>query len=151
MPILVVAVVLYYLEMTESLRGLKALYLFVNVPSPLELVITQFDHVRIRLISQLIKCISRVVQNVLMCFNGTAISKFFVLPAAGIFPFILSLNLKNSESVIAAFGSSLQYCHKFLMFLNNYCYILLNYTSASKQLDLLHYLLLYYLFRLCSH
>ena len=34
------------------------------------------------------------------------------------------------------------------MFLNNYCYILLNYTWTSQHLDLLHYLYLYFVYRL---
>ena len=37
-----------------------------------------------RLISQLIIDISRVLQKLLKYFNGTAISTFFVLPAAGL-------------------------------------------------------------------
>ena len=40
------------------------------------------------------------------------------------------LKLDDFESVILSSGSSLQYCHKLLTFLNNYCYILLNYTSV---------------------
>ena len=47
-----------------------------------------------RLISQLIKNISSVLQKVLKYFNDIAISTFFALPAAGVFPVILILNLK---------------------------------------------------------
>ena len=46
-----------------------------------------------RLSSQLINGISRVLQNLLKYFNGIVISTSFVLPAAGIFPVILILNL----------------------------------------------------------
>ena len=64
------------------------------------------------LISQLIKCISRVLQKLLKYINGTAVLTSFVLPAAGVFPVILILNLNDSESTILSFGSSLQCCHK---------------------------------------
>ena len=60
-----------------------------------------------RLISQLINDISRVLQKLLKYFNGTAISTSFVLPAAGVFPVILILNLNDSDCVILSFGSSL--------------------------------------------
>ena len=70
------------------------------------------DQVKMRLISQLINGISRVLQKLLKCFNATAISTSFVLPAVGIFPVILTLNLNHSDCVILTFGSSLQYCHK---------------------------------------
>ena len=60
-----------------------------------------------RLISQLINDISRVLQKLLKCFNGTAILTSFVLPAAGVFPVILVLYLTDSDSVILSFGSSL--------------------------------------------
>ena len=61
---------------------------------------TQFaDQVSIRFISQLIKGISRVLQQVLKYFKGTAILTSFVLPAAGLLPIILALNLNDSDSV----------------------------------------------------
>ena len=43
------------------------------------------DHVIIRLISKVVKGISRVLQKLLKYFNGTAILTSFVLPAAGFF------------------------------------------------------------------
>ena len=65
-----------------------------------------------RLISQLIKGISRVLQKLLKYFNGIAISTSFVLPAVGFFPVILILGMKDLEFTIAAScDSSLQY-HK---------------------------------------
>ena len=44
-----------------------------------------------RLMVQLINDISRVLQKQLNYFNGTAILKSFVFPAAGVFPVILIL------------------------------------------------------------
>ena len=49
--------------------------------------------IKIRLISQLIKVISIVLQNLLKCFNGTAISTPFVLPPSGIFPVFFYLSI----------------------------------------------------------
>ena len=54
------------------------------------------DHVSIRLISQLIKIISRVLQKLLQYFNGTTILTSFVLPAAGVFPEIFTLDLNEA-------------------------------------------------------
>ena len=56
-----------------------------------------------RLTSQLINCISRGLQKVLKYFNGIAISTFFALPAAGVFPVILSLNLKPGSHIPKSF------------------------------------------------
>ena len=79
-----------------------------NSPSPVELVITQsLDHVVSRLISQLTNGISRVLQKVLKYFNGTIVSKFFILPSAGVFPVIFTFYLNDSESAKLLFGSSL--------------------------------------------
>ena len=70
-----------------------------NLPAPVELVITQVDdHVKMRLTSQLIKGISRVLQKLLKYFNGTVISTYFSLPAAGVFPVIFILDLNDSKS-----------------------------------------------------
>ena len=60
-----------------------------NVPAPVELVITKVDeHIKIRLTSQLIKGISRVLQKLLKYFNETIFSTPFSLPPAGAFPVI---------------------------------------------------------------
>ena len=72
------------------------------------------NHVRMRLISQLIKGISRVPQKLLKYFNGTAILTSFVLPLVGVFPVIFILDWNDSEFTIAACGSSHLYCHKLL-------------------------------------
>ena len=75
--------------------------------------ITHFlDQVKLRLISKLINGFSRVLQKLLKYFNGTAVLSYFVLPAAGDFPVILILYLKDSDCVTLSFGSYLQYCHK---------------------------------------
>ena len=78
-----------------------------NLPAPVELVITQVDdHVKMRLTSQLINGISRVLQKLLNYFNGKTISRSFILPSAGVFPVIFILDLNDSESVKLSFGSS---------------------------------------------
>ena len=65
------------------------------------------DHVSLRLISQLISVISRILQKLLKYFNGTAILTSFVLPSAGFFPVNYALNLNDSKFAKVAFGSSL--------------------------------------------
>ena len=67
-----------------------------------------------RLVSQMINGISRVLQELRKQFNGTAISTSFVLPAAGAFPIILTVYLNDLDCVILSFGSSLYYCHRLL-------------------------------------
>ena len=56
-------------------------------------------------ISQLIRCISRIIQMLLKYFNGTAIFRFLVLPTAGVFFDFFTLNLNYSESGKLSFGS----------------------------------------------
>ena len=65
------------------------------------------DHVKIRLTSQLISGISRVLQKLLKYFNGAIILTSFVLPAAGVFPVIFILDLIDSDCVMLSLGSSL--------------------------------------------
>ena len=78
-----------------------------------KLVIAQDDdHVKKRLISQLINDISRVLQKLLKYFNGTIISTSFVFPLLGVFPVIFTLDLNDSEFARLSFGSSLYYCLK---------------------------------------
>ena len=79
------------------------------------------DHVKIRLTSQLIKGISKVLQKLLKYFNGTIISTSFV-PSFPVRPVIFTLKL--NESVVLASAKitisslafrasiSLHYCHK---------------------------------------
>ena len=80
----------------------------VILPASVELVITQVDdHVKMKLTSQLINGISRVLQKLLKYFNGTIISTSFELPTAEVFSVIFILDLSDSESVKLSFGASL--------------------------------------------
>ena len=65
------------------------------------------DHVKIRLTSQLIKDISRVLQKLLKYLNHTIISTFFVLLSVEVFPVIFILDLNESDCVILSLGSFL--------------------------------------------
>ena len=72
--------------------------LFANLATPVELVIILTDdHVKIRLISPLINGILRVLQKLLKCFNGTIVSKTFVLPLTWVFPVICALDLNDLD------------------------------------------------------
>ena len=53
-----------------------------------------------KLISQLINGISKLLQILLKFFNGTTISLYFVLPAAGVFPVILIFDMNDLELTI---------------------------------------------------
>ena len=80
----------------------------VILPASVELVITQVDdHVKMKLTSQLINGISRVLQKLLKYFNGTIISTSFELPTAEAFSVIFISDLNDSESVKLSFGTSL--------------------------------------------
>ena len=82
---------MHYLELVKLLKEHKVLVI-ANVLAPVELVITQLtNHVRMRLISQLIEGISRVLKKLVMYFNGTATSTSFVLTLLGPFPVFLGL------------------------------------------------------------
>ena len=77
------------------------------------------DQVRSRLISQLIKGISKVLQKLFRCFNGTIVLTFFIPLLPAIFSVTLSasvIELTTLKSVIASLeskaGLSLQLCHK---------------------------------------
>ena len=59
-----------------------------------------------RLISQLINSILRVLQKLPKFFNGTAISTSFVLPVAMVILVILTLDSYNSEFGIAVSSDS---------------------------------------------
>ena len=61
------------------------------------------DQVKIRLSSQLINDILRVLQKLIKYFNGTDSSIFFVLRISGSFPVIFILDLNDSDSVILSF------------------------------------------------
>ena len=82
------------------------LSVIANLPTPVELVIKQVDgHVKMRLTSQLIDGIARILQRLLQYFNSTIISASFVFPPTGLFPVFFILDLNNSESVKLSFGS----------------------------------------------
>ena len=65
-----------------------------------------------RLVSQLIKGILRVLQKLRCYFNGTAISTSFVLATVGFFPAILIFDVNVSEFAVSSCGSYLKYSHK---------------------------------------
>ena len=65
-----------------------------------------------RLNSQLINGISRVLQKLLKYFDGTIISTSSVLPSTGVFPVTLILDLNDSEFVKLSFSLPLSYYHK---------------------------------------
>ena len=101
--------------MIKLLREHKFLYQFCKYFCTCRIVITQVDdHVKTRLISQLINDISRVLEKLLKYFNVTIISTSFVLPSARVFSVIFVLDLNDSESVRLSIDSSLKYFHKFL-------------------------------------
>ena len=63
--------------------------------------ITQFsDQVKIRLTSQLIKGISKVLQKLVKYFNGTIILTLFISPSSSVWVVIFTLKL--NESVVLA-------------------------------------------------
>ena len=128
---------MHYLELIKLRSGHKILYTLLQIfVSPDAEKITQFwDQVKMRLTSQLIKIISRGLQKLLKYFNDTSILKSFVLQAARVFPVILILSLCNSEFICYHLGHLCDISTKFLMSLNNYCYILINYKLASQHLD----------------
>ena len=70
--------------------------------------ITQFaDQVTIRLISQLIKSISRVLQKLLNYFNGTA-NFSFIMRTLLVLSKKFNLYFNDSDSTITLFGLSLE-------------------------------------------
>ena len=63
--------------------------------------------VKMRLISQWIKGISRVFQKLLKYFNGTAILTTFALPFLGLFSVTFTWDMHESKSIKVSLGSSL--------------------------------------------
>ena len=99
------------------------------------------DKVNMRFISQLIRDISRVFQKLLKYFNDTAISTSMVLPMRRFLPVIFASNLNDSGSVMLLFWSSFGTAIKVQIYLHNCHCILLDCTSTSQHIDLLHDLL----------
>ena len=89
------------------------------------------DQVKMRLISQSVNVIARVLQKLLKYFNGTIILTFFV-QSSPVEPVIFRLNLNEGLLPGKLSGAPVS-VKESLIFLNNYCYISLNYT-----LTLLH-------------
>ena len=88
------------------------MYLLLQVITLSPSEITQFfDQVKIKLISQLIKVISRVLQKLFKYFNGTAIFAF-IIPALLVLSKNFDLNVIDSDFVITLFGSFLQNWYK---------------------------------------
>ena len=54
----------------------------------------------------MINGISRVLQKLLRYFNGKIILRYFVLPLAGVFTTIFTLDLNDLECTKLSFGSS---------------------------------------------
>ena len=80
--------------------------------------IAQFaDQVTIRLISQLIKSISRVLQKLLNYFNGTA-NFSFIMRTLLVLSKKFNLYFNDSDSIITLFGLSLENWYKVQTFLN---------------------------------
>ena len=78
--------------------------------------IAQFaDQVTIRLISQLIKSISRVLQKLLNYFNGTA-NFSFIMRTLLVLSKKFNLYFNDSDSIITLFGLSLENWYKFKLF-----------------------------------
>ena len=69
------------------------------------------DQVNVKLISQLISGISRVLQKLIRGFNGNTISISTVLSIPVLFE-NFKLNLNDLESVKLSSGSSLQFCYE---------------------------------------
>ena len=81
----------------------KVTIIINSVASVAEEVAKFLDQVKIRLSSQLINDILRVLQKLIKYFNGTDSSTFFVLRTSGSFPVISILDLNGSDSVILSF------------------------------------------------
>ena len=106
-----------------------------------------------RFISQLIKGISRVLQKLLKYFSDNAISTFFLLPAAGILPVVLALNLNDSESVVLLcyhLNHLYSTTINLLMLLHNHRRTLVDYIFALQHAGFFHNLFGDYLFCWCS-
>ena len=76
------------------------------------------------------------------------ISTSLVLPAAGIFLVIFSLDIDDSDLLYYRLDHLYNITRSFMMFLNNYHYIQSSYTSALQYQYLEYYLYLCCLFRL---
>ena len=95
---------MHFLELIKLQLEHKVLYQLANVVAFASLDKTHFSgQAKMRLISQLIKGIPRVLQKLIKYFNGTIISTFFVPPLA-ISPVIFCLHLNEALLLSAAAG-----------------------------------------------
>ena len=86
-----------------------------NVTTPVALVMTEIeDHVKMKLISQLISNISKFLQN----YSSTLMVLLFQ-HYLYYHHYDIILNMKDSKTGIAAFGSSLSYSHKLQVVFDN--------------------------------
>ena len=86
---------MHYFEFIELQLKHKFLYQLLHFFFPVAEEITQsVDQVKIRLISQLIKGISRILQILIKYFNSIAILTSFLLPAVGGFFCYFNLNFE---------------------------------------------------------
>ena len=116
--------------------------LIANVPIPVELVITEVDdHVNIKIISQLIKGISRAFQKLVKYLIGAIISISFSLPSIEVLPVIFILDLNDLELATSLSDYLCNIGTNFQMLLYNYHYILWNYILALQHQCLDNYLL----------
>ena len=143
---------MHYLQLIKLQSGHKILYLLLKIfVSP--------GAQKMRLISQLIKIISRGLHKLLKYFNYTAILNSFVLQAARVFPVILILNLCNSEFtviiwVISVISAQSSWClqirtFKLLLYLFEYCLFRLYsqwmvHNFLISLLYFFHVIVLYY-------
>ena len=88
------------------------------------------EHVKIRLTSQLINYISRVLQKLFKYFNCTVISTSFVIPSTGVFPVIFTLDFRIRIQKLLNYhlAHPCNISTRSQVLLNNYYFIPSNYT-----------------------
>ena len=128
--------VIFYLFLSIKYSWYSCVSVVSNVPGSDKLVIIQLVYLdNNRLISQLMRgtaifwILAIFLQRLLKCFNGTAISTSFVLPAAELPPVIFALNLNDSRSIMLPFRSYLWNCHKLCKIIA--LLYLINFTTST--------------------
>ena len=74
---------------------------------PVSVITQSSDLAKVKFTSQLMSCISSVLQILLKYFNGTAYSTSFLSPLEAVFPVRPVLYLKDSDFVMGSTSSSL--------------------------------------------